>query len=134
MRRIFFFLFFIYGSLFAEECDYAFQGNHFIASYYGCSYEALLNIKELQKTMIQASKNSGAGILDYSDYQFQGGGYTLVILLSESHASIHTYPEHHACFVDLFTCGDHCSHEVFNEALSTYLKPADAHVRTLVRK
>ncbi len=120
-------------TLFAEECDYEFQGRHFIASYYGCSHEALLNKEELQKAMINASLAAGAGVLDYIDFHFDGEGYTLVILLSESHASIHTYPEHNACFVDLFTCGDKCFHEAFNEALSSFIKPADAHIRTLIR-
>lgn len=132
MRAFFLFLILIF-SLFAEECDYAFQGKHFIASYYGCSNEALLDKESVQKNLLEACKASGAGVLDYIDFHFDGEGYTMVVLLSESHASIHTYPEHNACFVDLFTCGDQCSHEAFNNTLSSFLKPADAHIRSLVR-
>ena len=133
MRRLLFLILYAFAPLFSEECDYAFQGKHFIASYYGCSQDALLSKEELQKVMLFASESSGAGILKHVDYHFDGGGYTLAILLSESHASIHTYPEHNACFVDLFTCGDHCSHETFNEILTNFLKPEDAHIRSIVR-
>lgn len=133
MKQFFFLIVGVFSALIAEECDYAFQGKHFIASYYGCSEEALLDKKGLQKAMVNASKTSGAGVLKYVDQHFEGGGYTLAILLSESHASIHTYPEHCACFVDLFTCGDHCSHEAFNEILVNFLKPTDAHIRSIER-
>ena len=122
MKRLFFLAIASTSFLLSEECDYAFQGKHFIASYYGCSQESLLNKSGLQKTMLSASKTSGAEVLNYVDHHFEGDGYTLAVLLSESHASIHTYPEHCACFVDLFTCGDRCSHEAFNEALMNYLK------------
>ena len=57
----------------------------------------------------------------------------MVILLSESHASIHTYPEFNACFVDLFTCGEKCSSEYFDQALQSYLKPKLVNGRTLIR-
>lgn len=110
MRTLFLFLILTF-SLIAKECDYPFQGNHFIASYYGCSHEALLNKDGVQKSLTEACKVSGAEVLDYTDFHFDGDGYTMVVLLSESHASIHTYPEHNTCFVDLITCGDQCSHE-----------------------
>ncbi|QVL56916.1 MAG: adenosylmethionine decarboxylase [Simkaniaceae bacterium] len=133
MRKLFFLIVCSFGILFAEECDYAFQGKYFIASYYGCSQEPLLDKEGLQRAMLIAAEASGAGVLKYVDYHFDGGGYTLTILLSESHASIHTYPEHNACFVDLFTCGERCSHEDFNEVLTNFLKPADAHIRSIER-
>jgi S-adenosylmethionine/arginine decarboxylase-like enzyme len=57
----------------------------------------------------------------------------MTITLSESHASIHTYPEHGKCFVDLFTCGDKCDHEVFNDALKAYLQPKKVAEMVLAR-
>ena len=119
-------------SLGAEEYD--FYGKHFIASYYGCDAEALEDVEGLKNAMVDATKESGAELLDFSDVHFDGGGYTAVILLSESHASIHTYPEHSACFVDLFTCGDHCSSKDFDRILHDYLNPDDTHERLLERK
>ena len=36
---------------------------------------------------------------------FESGGYSLVVLLEESHVSIHTYPEHEYAALDLYGCG-----------------------------
>lgn len=117
---------------FAEEA-YEFKGKHFIASYTGCDETALTNVEELIVAMKVAVEKSGATILDSSSYVFPGNGLTMAFLLSESHASIHTYPEHNACFIDLFTCGDICSYEEFHISLSSYLKPSHVNQKVLIR-
>lgn len=103
--------------------DYSFAGTHFTASYKGCDHQALTNISKLKEKMLEAANASGAKILGLADYVFEPDGYTMVVLLSESHASIHTYPEFDSCFVDLFTCGNTCSSEKFDAILKEYLKP-----------
>lgn len=83
--------------------------------------------------MNRAVKASGATVLNATAHVFPPNGLTAVYLLSESHASIHTYPEHRACFVDLFTCGDHCSADKFHEELQSYLKPDEVEAKTFSR-
>jgi S-adenosylmethionine decarboxylase len=101
---------------------YDFRGIHYLASYMGCNNARMLDIESLKTSLKEAVACSGASILSTNDYIFESGGYTAVFLLSESHASIHTYPEHNKCFVDLFTCGDKCSYKPFAEALRVYLE------------
>jgi len=121
------------SSVSAEE-EHLFYGRHLIAQYYDCDHDALCNIDKLTQTMKEATIASGAKILNSMDYVFDGNGYTMVLLLSESHASIHTYPEYNACFVDLFTCGQKCSAETFDLILREYLKPKQIDSRIQVRK
>ena len=109
-------------SLFSNEA-YQFTGVHFTASYKECDHDRLTDIPKLKEAMLEAAKASGAQVLGLADYIFEPDGYTMVILLSESHASIHTYPEFNACFVDLFTCGHNCSSQAFNDTLTKYLQP-----------
>lgn len=116
-----------------ESQEYCFQGVHFLASYTGCNQQALENVEALEKVMQEATLASGATILKVASCIFPSNGLTLVILLSESHASIHTYPEHAACFVDLFTCGSRCFHQKFDALLQEYLQPSKVEIRTLVR-
>jgi S-adenosylmethionine decarboxylase len=99
----------------------------------------MTNLDELKIAMKQAVEASGATILGQIDHIFSNDndptshGYTSAFILSESHATIHTYPEHGACFVDLFTCGDHCSYEHFDKVLREYLHPAAVSYQVLRR-
>lgn len=120
-----------------EDADaqevYHFKGVHFLASYCECDPEALTNVEALKQVMLDAANQCGATVLSSLPHVFPPSGLTMVVLLSESHASIHTYPEHGACFVDLFTCGEKCSSEKFDAALRSYLKPKSVTEKTLVR-
>ena len=53
-----------------------------------------------------AASAAGATILGAHMHHFgEGFGVTGVVLLAESHMSIHTWPEHHYAAVDIFLCG-----------------------------
>ena len=113
--------------------DHLFRGRHFIASYLDCDLRSLTDLDGLIRAMDTAVRSSGATILDQLPYVFPPNGLTIVYLLSESHASLHTYPEHGACFVDLFTCGDNCFAEKFDEELRAYLQPQCIQAQLLLR-
>lgn len=117
----------------AEEAGYDFSGRHFVASYLGCNHRALTNLAALREAFLLAVKESGATLLEAVDHVFEPEGLTMVVLLSESHASIHTYPEHDACFIDLFTCGTSCQAEKFDASLRKYLEPKEVSHKVLVR-
>jgi S-adenosylmethionine decarboxylase len=110
-----------------------FSGKHFLASYLDCDVLAMKNVEGLLQTMDHSVNSSGAAILYRWHHVFPTDGVTVVYTLSESHASIHTYPEYGACFVDLFTCGDHCSAEPFDHLLREYLKPKTVNARQFLR-
>lgn len=123
----------VFTSLCFSEDFYNFKGQHFIASYTGCETSALYDVPSLIQAMEYAVNQSGATILSSSFYVFPGDGVTMVFLLSESHASIHTYPECGSCFVDLFTCGTNCSYEEFHAPLASYLNPSHVNQKILIR-
>lgn len=137
--KFFYFFFCVFFIFFAvvggaeEKACYQFKGGHFFASYCDCDGEAMVDLERLKDVMLEATKDAGATILDYSCHVFPENGFTMVVLLSESHATIHTYPEHQACFVDFFTCGDKCSSEKFDRFLRNYLKPKKVAFRTFIR-
>lgn len=103
--------------------EYEFKGKHFLASYMECDSDRLSANRSLHFAMDVAVLSTGATILSDNYHEFDGGGMTIVYLLSESHASIHTYPETNSCFVDIFTCGDTCSWQDFDSILQWYLHP-----------
>lgn len=117
----------------AGDNQYEFYGHHLMANYVGCDQKALLDNAALKTALESAIKAAGATLLDRVEYAFAPTGMTAVMLLSESHASIHTYPEHQACFVDLFTCGRSCNAQKFDEALTEYLRPQRVQRRIMLR-
>jgi S-adenosylmethionine decarboxylase len=113
---------------------YEFYGRHLVSEYYDCDLQALCDADRLSEEMKGAVAASGAHLLGSEGHSFDGGGFSMVLLLSESHASIHTYPEYGACFIDLFTCGQNCSAEKFDTVLREYLKPQRSSSTIMVRK
>ena len=52
----------------------------------------------------QAVRDSGLTVVDEGFYKFSPHGFTCFLLLAESHASLHAWPEYDYCAIDLFTC------------------------------
>lgn len=105
------------------EVEYKFFGKHYLASFIGCDPILIMDIKNLKQRMIDGINKSGATILSYIEKTFDNGGYTILFLLSESHCSIHTYPENNSLFTDLFTCGDVCDYKFYHNEMVNYLQP-----------
>jgi S-adenosylmethionine decarboxylase len=53
-----------------------------------------------------AAAASGATVVQTISKKFEPQGVTVICLLSESHISIHTWPEEGKAAVDVYTCGD----------------------------
>lgn len=61
---------------------------------------------ELSDIMAVACSDAGATILSDHWHEFDNGGFTGVILLAESHATVHYWIEHKTITVDVYMCGD----------------------------
>ena len=81
-------------------------GRHLILDLYDCDKELLDDYDALAELLETALRMAGATILKMVGEKFQPQGVTLLFLLAESHASIHTWPEEGKAAVDLYTCGD----------------------------
>lgn len=121
------------STLFSKEPVHKFVGKHFLASYLGCDQKTINDTDGMLKAMDDAIRASGVMVLDKTSYRFPPNGLSIVYLLSESHASLHTYPEYGACFVDLFACGDTCVPEKFDEVLRNHLQPKEVNARIFLR-
>lgn len=81
-------------------------GKHLIIEYHGCD-PAVLDDKELIETyLVKAVRLSGAAIIKPFFHQFSPHGVTGVVVIAESHFSVHTWPEYGYAALDIFTCGD----------------------------
>jgi S-adenosylmethionine decarboxylase len=82
-------------------------GRHLICEVTDCSFEKLDDVTFLEQTLTEACKMGGAGVISVQSKKFEPQGATVLVLLSESHCSIHTWPEYGYASVDVFTCGTH---------------------------
>lgn len=55
----------------------------------------------------------GVTIINSIKHDFPGGGLSGLILLGESHAAIHTWPELGKAWIELATCGDPAALDLF---------------------
>ena len=86
----------------------------------------------LQRLATAAVDAGGGHVLDASHVVFPNGAITLVLILAESHLSIHTWPEEDLIAIDLFSCGAIDGQRVLDE-LTGALKLAETHI-TLVER
>lgn len=81
-------------------------GTHLLIDLYGVSAELLNDSGLLAECLITSAARCGLTPLGPPGmHAFEGGGVTGVILLSESHIALHSYPEHGFIAVDVFSCG-----------------------------
>jgi S-adenosylmethionine decarboxylase proenzyme len=81
-------------------------GRHVLAEYYGCAPEILDDPGRIGELLNAAARAAGATVVQSVVHTFSPQGVTGVVVVEESHFSIHTWPEHGYAAVDAFTCGD----------------------------
>ncbi len=81
-------------------------GNHLIIELYDCDEVIINDAQGVEKAMIKAVEISGAKMVQSVFHQFNPHGISGVIVIEESHFSVHTWPEYGYCALDIFTCGD----------------------------
>jgi S-adenosylmethionine decarboxylase proenzyme len=79
-------------------------GKHAIIDLSGCNSEAIRNCQFIHDTLVEAAEMARLTVLGIMDHRFTPEGYTAVLMLEESHLSIHTWPEHNYASIDLYSC------------------------------
>lgn len=82
-------------------------GMHVILDLYECDPQILDDIEKVEEILTRAAELANATIIDKRFHKFSPQGVSGVVVVSESHISIHTWPEHGYASVDVYTCGDH---------------------------
>ncbi len=80
-------------------------GRHILAEFYGCTPEILNNTDSIKRNMVAAALEAGAEVRETVFHRFSPQGVSGVVVISESHLAIHTWPEFGYAAVDVFTCG-----------------------------
>lgn len=98
------------------------SGKHLICDIKNIKNDKLLNsIEELKNIFDYICSTYDFNILHKAEHLFTPQGITIIYMLSESHLSIHTFPEKNYAAIDLYTCREYPNNDVYNE-IQEYLK------------
>ena len=99
-------------------------GQHILLDLYDCD-NSLDNVELVENIMLEAAKQSGASVVDTRFHAFSPQGVSGMVIIKESHFSIHTWPEHNFASVDIYTCGETINFEKAVNWLTKELKAGD---------
>ncbi|TCL62087.1 S-adenosylmethionine decarboxylase [Hydrogenispora ethanolica] len=101
-------------------------GAHVLADFWGCRFEKLNDAEFLMNCLRKAASSAKMTVLGEESFKFEPQGFTGLLLLSESHISIHTYPERGFAAIDVYTCGGGMTQKAI-EFLKESLEPETVH-------
>ena len=110
-----------------------FAGRHVLAELDDVDPSLLDDPTFLREALASAVTEAGATLCEVMSHRFAPQGVTVLAMLAESHASVHTYPELGAVFVDVFTCGDRADPEHAVRLLAKALGTGSVRMSTVRR-
>jgi len=109
-------------------------GSHVILELKDCNRERLSDLEFLRVNLLAAAEEAGATILGDSFHHFEPyGGVSGVVIIAESHLSIHTWPEYGYAAVDIFTCGHSLRPDKAADLLIDKLQPESTSILEIKR-
>lgn len=95
-------------------------GRQILVEFYDCDSAKINNVEFVESAFLEATRKSKATIISHNFHKFSPHGISGVVVIAESHVTIHSWPEYNYAAVDIFTCGDTIDPWVIQE----YLKEA----------
>ena len=87
-------------------------GKHLLLEMKDCDKKILADLATVRNAMVSAAQEAKATIVEIAFHEFSPFGISGMVVIAESHLSIHTWPEYGYAAVDVFTCGDLIKPEV----------------------
>jgi len=108
-------------------------GRHLVAELSDCDPQLLNDMGKLQTSLKEAARVSGATVVDSVFHRYNPQGLSGVVVIAESHISIHTWPEYGYAAIDCFTCG--CTVDPWKaiDYLKTALNCSSANINEIKR-
>ncbi|WP_373533330.1 adenosylmethionine decarboxylase [Vampirovibrio sp.] len=108
-------------------------GRHLLVEFYDCDTQTLDDVAGIETHMNDAARACGATIVQSTFHRFEPWGVSGVVVISESHLAIHTWPEYGYASVDLYTCGDEIDPMGAYEHLRRVLGAQESEIQMLKR-
>jgi S-adenosylmethionine decarboxylase len=103
-----------------------------IVDLYGC-HNNLDDEQFLMATLEAAAIKTGSIIIQRTTQKFYPTGISIVLILSETHISLHTWPEYDYAALDIFLCGEGKNPETAWQVVKEAVKPTDFRIHKILR-
>lgn len=108
-------------------------GRHLLVDYYGCNPGILDDSDAILNALKAAATAANATIVNENVHRFSPYGVSAVLVIQESHLSIHTWPEDRYASADFYTCGDNTDPMAAHDVLRSLLEPREMDVQVINR-
>jgi len=108
-------------------------GRQTLVELYGCDADTLRDHATLRTLMIEAVREAGGTYVTDVFHHFSPHGVSGVVVIAESHVTLHTWPEHGYAAVDIFTCSESFDHDLFVRRLQTGVKAERVDIQKVER-
>src|SRR5579872_6972613 len=94
---------------------------HTLLEFYDCDPALLKRSREVKKALCDSVRHGGGTIVKALFHNFSPYGVSGVVVITESHVTIHTWPEHAYAAVDIFSCSKKLDHAAIRNELKQAL-------------
>ena len=108
-------------------------GNHYIIEFYNCKSQLLDDIEQIEKCFLLAQKESNANVITHNFHKFEPYGVSGMVIISESHFSIHTWYEYAYQQIDIFVCSEDVQVDIQLNIFKDFFLPSKVDVTKIDR-
>lgn len=108
-------------------------GHHYIVEASGCDPDVIGKVERVEQILVAAAEAAKVQIWSISFHRFNPGGVSGVVVISESHLSVHTWPELRYVALDIFTCGDDARPEAAVTSALKQFGAGNVHITEVTR-
>ncbi|MEK9151518.1 MAG: adenosylmethionine decarboxylase [Patescibacteria group bacterium] len=106
------------------------NGIHYFLEFFGCDVRQIDSVDFWKDILPRSVEGTDIKILHDHYYKFEPQGVTAFLLLSASHISVHSWPEHGYVACDVFACGEEKDTDAIVRSLSEHI----SHERVRINK
>ncbi len=107
--------------------------HHTLVELEGCDPESLKRVPSVREAMLEAVRAGGGTIVESVFHAFSPWGVSGVVVITESHVTIHTWPEHGYAAVDILSCSPKLDHGAIAKRLASMFGAANVGQKGLKR-
>lgn len=107
-------------------------GWHWLVDFFQCT-KLPTDPLVLETIMVTAAKMAGATVVQTCFHKFSPHGLSGVVVIAESHLAVHTWPEHNAMCLDLFSCSDKINAQIAIDFIAAEIQAGKVDRRTVTR-